>query len=968
MSGIMNKKTVTAKRLCQKLVWALFLGTLVFTPSAKADPDVSTYIKPSYGEGDGVLEITVDGVTTEIHYKNSFGEGDATLEETYETPIGDIEVTFDYPTEPLNSPIVNHDVIDTITGNYENNNGCIIDNYWTINSINDSNFVNNTADYSAIYNDSFVGKIGEIKESFFVNNTVNDYYAGAIYNSGVIEKISDSVFMSNSVHSAGGAIYNDNTDGIKNIEKTIFIGNTADNGGAICNSGKIGKISQSDFVANSTIYGGGAIRNERATIEDIEQVKFIGNSTKQEGGAIDNSGQITNIKDSDFIGNSAGYGGAIYGESGSITNINNVNFIANKATKNGGAIDNERTIGEITKSLFAGNSAEYGGAIYNHNTRSVVEIGSVNNSVFEGNTASVNGGAIANVDKGAIREMTNNVFINNHANSNGGAIYSVNDLVITSDNGTTIFKGNTAGDDDNAIYLDNASGTITFNIKEGGKTYMYDNVRGADGYSVKMTGDDKETATMHLYNDLHGAKVTADNLTLNTINNDIHTYEFNSFTLDSDINMSVDVDLKNESMDRIQSDNVDVGDYAINIVGMNLLSDATKDQTSILFADNNLKDSVENKVSQIGVDTSNEYQTVAYSPIYKYDVKYDATGDEGYFVFNRTGGGDHKDYNPSVLAQPVTTQANVAMVNSLMNNYAFHSVDTSNITRLSSKYQNRYAMTNPVSDDVNTNNPLFIEPKDRGVWFKPFVTFENLPLRNGPKVRSINYGALIGYDSQPINMKNGFDGVITGYVGYTGSSMHYSGIDEYSNGGLLGGTFSLYKGKFFNATTVMVGAMGNQANTKSGRDNMATLYTAVGDKIGYNFEFKDGLFVLQPSMLISYTFANTFDYTNSAGVHIHSKPVNSIQLSPGIKFYMNLKNGWRPYIGVNMMWNLLDKTNVTANNVSLPSMSIKPYVEYGLGLQKDMTDNFSAYAQAMVQNGGRNGVSLTGGMKYLFSN
>jgi hypothetical protein len=45
-------------------------------------------------------------------------------------------------------------------------------------------------------------------------------------------------------------------------------------------------------------------------------------------------------------------------------------------------------------------------------------------------------------------------------------------------------------------------------------------------------------------------------------------------------------------------------------------------------------------------------------------------------------------------------------------------------------------------------------------------------------------------------------------------------------------------------------------------------------------------------------------------------------------------------------------------------MSIKPYVQYGVGVQKRIKDHFTAYGQAMIQNGGRNGVSLTAGFRW----
>ena len=80
---------------------------------------------------------------------------------------------------------------------------------------------------------------------------------------------------------------------------------------------------------------------------------------------------------------------------------------------------------------------------------------------------------------------------------------------------------------------------------------------------------------------------------------------------------------------------------------------------------------------------------------------------------------------------------------------------------------------------------------------------------------------------------------------------------------------------------------------------------------------------------------------------------------------MNTKNGWQPYVGINMVWNILNKNKVTANNVRLPEMSIKPYVQYGLGVQKRIKDKFLAFGQAMVSNGGRNGVSLSFGIRWF---
>ena len=66
-----------------------------------------------------------------------------------------------------------------------------------------------------------------------------------------------------------------------------------------------------------------------------------------------------------------------------------------------------------------------------------------------------------------------------------------------------------------------------------------------------------------------------------------------------------------------------------------------------------------------------------------------------------------------------------------------------------------------------------------------------------------------------------------------------------------------------------------------------------------------------------------------------------------------------------MVWNILDKQKVTANSVPLPEMSIDPYVQYGLGIQKRIKDKFMAFGQALVSNGGKNGVTLSFGLRWF---
>ena len=723
------------------------------------------------------------------------------------------------------------------------------------------------------------------------------------------------------------------------------------------------------------------------------------------------SGKTITIKDAVFENNSTAinyepssyrslsvYGGALY-NAGEITGItadfinNSVTVSSDKAYPHGGAISNDGTIGDITGD-FIGNSAAgghdaYGGAIYNNEGT----IGDITGDFIGNSVANGNGGAISNKYGGTIGDITGN-FICNYAKSEteeakGGAIYSYKDLSLVADNRTNTFKDNYTESqgvkDDNAIYIDN-NATLNFTMKNNGKFYMADNIDGtvtkdSDGnitktYSVNIQGDNINDTTFYMLNDIRNANVTFDNTTINAVNNQTHVYNFNTLTVNSDTNFVADVDLANAEMDRISATNYGTHNGNLNVVGMNLLSDSTKDVTEIYFAEQGLKDNVVNGMPKTGeYNLPSTAQTTFYTPIYKYNAIYDNRDDGGYFIFDRVSAGNNSgnasdNFNPSVLAPSVASQAGANATMNQTFNYAFQNSDNfmaiPYLERISMKNANRYALS-PTGDatDVGTFSPLFNPNAEKSsAWVKPYASFENIPLKNGPKVSNITYGTLVGFDTPIKSIKNGWDRAWTGYIGYNGASQRFSGVDATQNGGLVGGTLTLYKGNFFNATTISSGAIVGDNRTMYGTDNYTMLMAGVGNKTGYNFEFKEGKIIIQPSMLLSYTFVNTFDYTNAAGVKIKNDPLHAIQIAPGVKFIANTKNGWQPYIGVNMIWNLLDKSKVSANDVRLPEMSIKPYVQYGVGVQKRFKDRYMAFGQAMIQNGGRNGISLTAGFRW----
>ena len=541
----------------------------------------------------------------------------------------------------------------------------------------------------------------------------------------------------------------------------------------------------------------------------------------------------------------------------------------------------------------------------------------------------------------------------------------------------------------NDTKLANAKDDILINATDNSAVITLNNpdlegkITGKSGYKVNLTGSSEYTYNVN--DEIENANISMENITAAFFNPKAFATSdltINSGTIDMTADRAVadlaaksvvvnnhfklfaDADLQNEVMDKLPANTVVKGG-AINVAGLNLLSDTEKPSVAIPFAYKGFKDNVEYTAKTLDKDTQ---LTTAYSPIYRYDVSYDNRDDMGYFVFARHGIGStnsSEQFNPAVLASNAVAQAGA---NSAMNQalyYAFEHGDTfmngSAFDRFAAINKNTYALSTDFDGNIGLSD---LEHKNKSVWVKPYSVFEKIDLKNGPKIDTISYGSLIGFDSDIHKLKHGWANVGTAYLGYNGSQVKYNGIDASTNGGILGLTETFYKGNFWTALTATAGASNAEAHTMYGRDDMVMLMAGIGSKTGYNFEFNQGKFIIQPRLFMAYSMVKTLDYTNAAGVRIDTDPMHTIQINPAIKFIGNTKSGWQPYASIGMNWNLMNTTKGYANNVRLPEMHTKPYVEYGLGVQKHWNDKYSAYGQAMVRNGGRNGIALTLGFRW----
>ena len=279
------------------------------------------------------------------------------------------------------------------------------------------------------------------------------------------------------------------------------------------------------------------------------------------------------------------------------------------------------------------------------------------------------------------------------------------------------------------------------------------------------------------------------------------------------------------------------------------------------------------------------------------------------------------------------------------------------------RYNNKYAYTGA---GQQVFSPTFIPDENAGVWIKSFTLFEQIPLNNGPNVSNVGYGTLVGVDTDLKHYKNGWDAAYTVHGTFQGSRENFkttSSVDTIGNGGVTG---AFFKKKFYTAATAVVGGDYTHDAVGRGEQTYRLFITSVASKTGYNIEFKQGKYILQPSLLVDYIYVLGSDFISSDGKSVTGDPLNAMHVSPSIKLIGNFKGGWQPYLAVAEIWTLMDSPVLYKNGVLQDRVSVDPYFEYGGGLQRKWKDRYTSFGQILFRGGGRNGVSFYFGFRYAF--
>lgn len=283
--------------------------------------------------------------------------------------------------------------------------------------------------------------------------------------------------------------------------------------------------------------------------------------------------------------------------------------------------------------------------------------------------------------------------------------------------------------------------------------------------------------------------------------------------------------------------------------------------------------------------------------------------------------------------------------------------------RVLMRYNNKYAYTGA---GQQVFSPTFIPDVNKGIWIKNYTLFEQIPLNNGPNVSNVGYAVGLGVDTDLKHYKNGWDAVYTAHATLQGSRENFnttSSVDTLGNAGFTG---AFFKKKFFITATGTAGGDYTHDEVGLGEQNFRLFIVSAASKSGYNLEFKQGKYILQPNFLIDYIYALGSDFISSDGKSVTGDPLNAMHVSPGIKLIGNFKGGWQPYLSISETWTLMDTPVIFKNGVIQPRVSIAPYVEYGFGLQRKWKDRYTSFGQVLMRGGGRNGVSFYFGFRYAF--
>lgn len=540
-----------------------------------------------------------------------------------------------------------------------------------------------------------------------------------------------------------------------------------------------------------------------------------------------------------------------------------------------------------------------------------------------------------NIKSGAELDSTGMIAVGTLTNNGDASVCGITGYILNNEGGSIIFNNITDTTKIENITLNN-SGTVNFNRNLDFPDFSLVLTQNAGEmiFSTAAIEDTKQQTTSVVPINVFEMKGGSVNIADGSVNT-LHIHQLN---LTGNTNFAMDADLAAESMDKIQIHDFTTSTFeegkVININKINLLSDATQDKINLsIFADDDTRDALKNNVRS-------NIKGLTYSSIYKYDALYNP--ETGMIGFTRYNSGTSDDFNPYIYAPSGVANTTAAMTTQIAT-LAMDKMDDAVYT------QGRSGGDTPSSSNV---------------WVRVMGLNDNVEFKNFENVDSKALTVVGGYNTDKITWAD--NSVVFGvYAGYIGGKQHYTANDIDQNGGYVGLSSALTLGDAFLTATVNGGLLKNKANNMYGSDRFNTLWLGTGLKAGYNYAITDSV-VLQPNVYGGYTLVNTKDYTSVSGVKIATNNLNFFEIDPGLKLSAVIADGWTGSVQGKYAIVMDNGADITANDIALQNISPKNYFEYGIGIDKSVTDAFYLDAKINRHDGGRTGWNGSIEFRYKF--
>ncbi|MDD3594148.1 MAG: hypothetical protein PHX18_05935 [Candidatus Gastranaerophilales bacterium] len=852
---------------------------------------------------------------------------------------------------------------------------------------------NNAQDGAAIAN---IGGSVSVEGNAVFNGNTASAKGGAIYNelgSVIIGTASDNVhsFVANTAQD-GGAVYSLNNN-LVFIGQTTFTGNSAtgDGGAVNTNFSDINFSPNTVFNSNSANKGGALFVN--GSIVNIEEgTQFVNNTAVLDGAAIYMTGTTTdnavvNINSDNpsapvvFANNTSGNGNAIYLEQNSVLNLNASNNAGLVLPENIAGTDNNNMINVYADSdapvTFKGNNSSYAGDFHLYTGDVYFTNGS---TFFKGGNYTLDAGTELHLMNNQIDIVTAKSLNLPSADTpymtmDGDLQTGLNDRFFTN----SPALGNLTISDLNLMNENNAADTY-FQIADGanvkplyegmqtkGKYYKYGIYSAPSGLRVEKQGlidtsyQGGQVAQLGalanqyiIYNQL--AK-RAENLSIQKF------YERKAKAQQKSAENTSEIAVNNE-----QEKVSEIYIPATEIVQAQ--EELAKEETTL-----------ENAKSQPEIAAADESGVKGETPFQrlftKKNKKENPKVQNEFLKQNQeliTESADIKEVSdkvqvaaaPAVLKQENTVEKTAASVSSDIHlnldadvlpksvDNSVILIDENKLPTLRSDY-NQMISAQPAYD-LNSG----------GVWVEPFTTIETISPGGLSGFKNFNYGVLLGYDLPVKTLDNGLELQSSIFGGYQGSNQDYDNVRNWQNGGFGGYMLNLYKGNAFSTVSLLAGGIGIDVQDNQGKNNqnygMFTL--GVSSKTGYNIGLPANL-ILQPNLTLAYSFLTGHEGQNAIGETIKVNALNNLLVTPGVKLIGDYK-GWQPYLTAGFAFPLFGKTLANVNNINMPDVTLRPYIEYGGGVRKSFGERFAGFFEAVYRNGGRTGITFQGGFTIKF--